>query len=409
MTDAAGTQKNHLTPIDLDGAYVLQTYRRPKFVLERGEGSWLFDDQGRRYLDAVSGIAVNVLGYGDREVVDTLKSAADGLIHVSNLYYTAPQAELARSLVSLSFADRVFFCNSGTEAVEAALKFARKFGRSFHGEDKTDIVAFSHSFHGRTMGALSVTATEKYRQPFEPLIPGVTFSPFNEIGPAVDAIGENTCAVIVEPVQGEGGVYPATPEFLQALRQACNKNGALLIFDEVQCGLGRSGTLWAYEQFGVSPDLMTLAKPMAGGLPMGAVLMNQAVADVMVPGDHGSTFAAGPLVCQVAQVILDRVSQPAFLEDVRAKSAQMKEGLQRLKAGRKGIREVRGLGLMWGVELTQEAAPVIAAGYEQGLIACAAGPNVVRLLPHLTVSSEEIEEIVDRLEAALNQVEGDKQ
>ncbi|PWH15657.1 MAG: aspartate aminotransferase family protein [Ardenticatenia bacterium] len=390
--------------IALERRYVLQTYRRPDFVLVHGEGVRLFDEKGRAYLDAVAGIAVNALGYGDPEIVTALRVAAEGLIHVSNLYHTEPQARLAQALVECSFADRVFFCNSGTEAVEAALKFARKYAREHYGAYKTQFVAFTHSFHGRTMGALSTTATEKYRAPFEPLVPGVHFVPFNDLRAAQEVITDRVCGVLVEPIQGEGGVHLATAEFLQGLRALCTERGALLIFDEIQCGLGRSGTLWAHEPSGVSPDIMTLAKPLAGGLPMGAVLMTQAVADVMAPGDHGSTFAAGPLVCQVAQVVLRRVSAPSFLAEVRAKGEYLATRLTQHIRPHRLVRDVRGRGLMWGIECDVEALTVVNTAYRYGLLVCAAGTHVVRLLPPLIITRPEIDEMVDKLAATLADV-----
>ena len=391
--------------VALERNHVLQTYRRPEFVLVRGEGAYVYDRNGRAYIDGVAGIAVNSLGHGDPQTVATIRAAAEGLIHVSNLYHTEPQVLLARALVERSFADRAFFCNSGTEAMEGAIKFARKFGRQNYGDDKTHIVAFTGSFHGRTMGALSITATEKYRAPFEPLIPGVRFAPFNDASAAEEAITEEVCAVVVEPVQGESGIHPATRDFLECTRAACNRAGALLVFDEVQCGLARTGTLWAYQHHDVVPDLMTLAKPLAAGLPMGAVLMTQAVADVMVPGDHGSTFAAGPLVCQVAQVVLDRVSAPDFLAEVQEKGHYLSSRLSALAEKSPLVHALRGMGLMWGMECSVEAASVIAAGYRHGILVCSAGPNVVRLLPPLTISQSEIDELVQRLTAAFYDVE----
>jgi acetylornithine/N-succinyldiaminopimelate aminotransferase len=393
---------NAANVIALEQKYVLHTYNRPQFVLVRGEGARVFDSEGRAYLDGVSGIAVNALGYRDPQVVATIQAAAEGLIHVSNLYHTQPHALLARSLVESSFADRVFYCNSGAEAVEGALKFARKVAqqRSANGQDKTHIVAFTNSFHGRTMGALSTTATEKYRVPFEPLIPGVHFVSFNDLAAAEAAITDQVCAVIVEPVQGEGGINLAAPGFLEGIRAACDRTGALLIFDEIQCGLGRAGHLWAHQTYSVSPDLMTLAKPLAGGLPMGAILMTQAVAGVIGPGDHGSTFAAGPLVCQVAQVVLDRVSDPDFLAAVREKGQYLGRRLSALVESQPLALEARGIGLMWGVQCQVEAAPIIEAGYQHGILVCLAGPNVVRLLPPLTITQSELDELVDRLEAA---------
>jgi acetylornithine/N-succinyldiaminopimelate aminotransferase len=394
--------------IAMEHKYVMQTYRRPDFVLVRGEGARVFDSEGRAYVDGVAGIAVNALGHADPQLVATLQEAAQGLIHVSNLYHTQPHAELARSLVEHSFADRVFFCNSGTEAVEGALKFARKYARhtSLQGRgDKTAIVAFSGSFHGRTMGALSTTAPEKYRAPFEPLIPGVHFAPFNDPEAAEAAITDDVCAVIVEPIQGEGGIHPAQAAFLTRLRAACDRSGALLIFDEVQCGMGRTGYLWAHQFYDVTPDVMALAKPLANGLPIGAVLVTQAVADALEPGDHGSTFAGGPLICRLAGVVLERVSQPDFLAAVREKGEHLADRLAALVQASPLAQEARGRGLMWGVECQVEAASVIAAGYRHGVLVCAAGPNVVRLLPPLTITHAELDELVDGLAAAFEEVE----
>ncbi|MDQ4075841.1 MAG: acetylornithine transaminase, partial [Chloroflexota bacterium] len=303
--------------IDLEQQYLLQSYKRPDFVLERGEGVYLFDTEGNRYLDMVGGIAVNALGYGDPEMLEVMREQVGSLLHVSNLYHTAPHAELAEKLVTSSFADRVFFCNSGTEAVEGALKFARKWARMSSGnQDKCEIVSFTQAFHGRSMGALATTANAKYREPFGPLIGGVSFAEFNNLESASELINTNTAAVIVEPVQGEGGITPADDNFLTGLRTLCDEYGAALIFDEVQCGMGRTGTLWAYEATGVTPDLMAIAKPLGGGLPIGAILMTQDVANAIMVGEHGSTFAGSPFVTAVAGYVFDRITDPAFLDHV---------------------------------------------------------------------------------------------
>ncbi len=390
--------------IKLEQEYVLQTYKRPEFVLERGDGVWLYDSDGRQYLDGGSGIAVNALGYNNQLIVEAIRRGAEGLLHVSNLYHTAPHALLARDLCESSFADRVFFCNSGTEANEGALKFARKWARvSGHG-DKTGYVAFTGSFHGRTMGALSVTATEKYRAPFAPLIEGVTFAEFNNLDSARQAITEKTCGVIVEPVQGEGGVTPATPQFLAGLRQLCDEAGALLIFDEVQCGLGRTGTLWAYQGYGVTPDILTVAKPIAAGLPMGAVLLTQNVANALEPGDHGSTFAAGPLTCAVARAVLNHINTPQFLADTRARGQHLADRLGEKVAHSPLIKEVRGKGLMWGLVSGPPAGDIVTEARNHGLIILVAGPNVVRLLPPLTITHAEIDTLVERLLKTLEAV-----
>jgi predicted acetylornithine/succinylornithine family transaminase len=387
--------------------YLVPTYRRPEIVFTHGEGANLYDAEGRQYLDFAAGIAVNALGHADPEWLQVVRDQAGRLTHVSNLYHSAPHVELARRLVQSSFADKVFFCNSGSEANETALKFARKYARAHHGGPgefrKTKIVAFSASFHGRTMGALSTTYKQMYREPFEPLVPGVTFAAFNDLDSAGAAIDEETCAVIVEPVQGEGGVNPAQPDFLAGLRDLCDQNQALLIFDEVQCGLGRSGNLWAYQAYGVTPDLMTVAKPLAGGLPIGAALVTEEVAAVMEVGDHGSTFAGGPLVCRAAQVVFDRVSRPEFLSAVREKGAHLINLLQDLPAG--GIAAVRGVGLLIGVEMVRPVAPLVDAARANGLLIISAGENVIRLCPPLVVSHDQIETAVGLLGKSLAEAE----
>jgi predicted acetylornithine/succinylornithine family transaminase len=384
-----------------EGQYIVPTYKRPEVVFTRGQGAYLFDSDGNQYLDFTAGIAVNALGHGDPEWVKAISDQAEQLAHVSNLYHTAPHVELAKRLVENSFADRVFFCNSGSEANETALKFARKFAITNHIKDtddyaKTKVVAFSGSFHGRTMGALSATYKANYRQPFNPLIPGVDFATFNDLDSASRTIDSDTCAVIVEPIQGEGGVNPASRDFLHGLRTLCEDNQALLIFDEVQCGLGRCGTLWAHETYGITPDIMTLAKPLAGGLPIGAALVTEAVSEVIQVGDHGSTFAAGPLVCRAAQVVFDRICQPEFLATVRGNSAYLAEQLERLESDK--VIAVRGKGLLVGVELTKPVAPLMAAARDKGLLVISAGENVLRLCPPLIITREQIDVAV----AALN-------
>ncbi len=387
---------------DLESAYVVQTYARAPFVLTRGEGVYLFDDGGRRYVDLVSGIAVNALGYGDPELVGAITSQVARLIHVSNLYHTGPQAKLAQMLVERSFGDRVFFCNSGTESVEAAIKFARKWARR-HGEGKTRIVAFENAFHGRTMGSLALTPREHYQAPFRPLMPGASFARFNDLDSAAAVMGDDVCACIVEPVQGEGGVNLAEPGFLAGLRELCDEHDALLIFDEVQCGLGRTGSLWAHEMAAVTPDMMTLAKPLGGGLPIGAVVMTEDVAGAIEPGDHGSTFAANPVVCAAAQVVLRRVSDASMLGHVRETGAYLEAGLQDLAERHDVVEGVRGVGLMWGIPLKTAAAPIIEAGYERGIITCRAGANVLRLLPPLVIEREQIDVALEALDGIFAQ------
>jgi acetylornithine/N-succinyldiaminopimelate aminotransferase len=385
--------------IQLENEHLVQSYKRPPFVLERGEGVVLYDTEGKAYLDWVAGIAVNALGYGDPELTQVIQQAATGLLHTSNLYYTAPQAELAALLCEKSFADRAFFTNSGTEANEGAIKFARKVAHDGGNPEKTEIVCFSHAFHGRTMGSLALTPKEKYQAPFKPLLPGVTVAEYNDIASAEAAISDKTCAVFVEPVQGEGGIYPATTEFLQALRRLCDQHGALLVYDEVQCGVGRTGTLWAYETSGVRPDIMTIAKPLAGGLPVGAILTTEAVASHIHPGDHGTTFGGGPFITSVAKYVVERISQPQFLENVREVGDYLMDRLQEINSPL--ITEVRGRGLMIGVEFKIDVAPIIEKGYQHGLIMVNAGQNVIRFVPPLVVQKQHVDVLIDKLTAIL--------
>jgi len=375
---------------------LLGVYARvgPTFVA--GEGCELIAADGSRYLDCVAGIAVNALGYGHPAIRDAVTRALEtGLIHVSNLYYTEPGERLADELVARSFADRVFFCNSGAEANEAAFKFARKWSA------KPGIVAFSGSFHGRLFASLAATDRPDYRVPFEPLVPGVQVLPLGDRAAAQRMLAESPVgAVIMEPVQGEGGVRPAPAEWLGFLRALCDAHGAALIFDEVQCGLGRSGTLFAYEHSGVVPDMLTLAKPLAGGLPMGAVLLSDRIAAALKPGDHATTFGGGPLVATVALEVLQKLAAPEFLAAVRARGARLGTALRALGERSPKVKEVRGVGLMWGIELTQPAAPFVTAARERGLLIATAGPSVLRLVPPLVISDAE----VDRAVATLGEV-----
>lgn len=386
---------------DLDSKYVAHTYNRSSFVLERGEGCTVYDTEGKAYLDFTTGIAVNSLGYGHPAITEAIAEQMGKLSHVSNLYHTIPQAQLAQMLVESSFADKVFFCNSGAESVEAAIKFARKWARKHYGEHKTEFISMTNAFHGRTMGSLALTPREHYQDPFKPLMPGARLATFNDLASVEALLDDKVCAVIVEPLQGEGGIHPATPAFLQGLRKACDANGSLLIFDEVQCGLGRTGTLWAHEPYGVTPDIMTLAKPIGGGLPMGVTFMTQAVADTIEPGDHGSTFAANPVVAAAAQAVFKTISDPAFLEHVRWAADYLEAGLLKLQEEYDDtIAEVRGRGLIWGIECKVPVAPVVAAAAEEGLLVLNAGPNVLRLLPPLIVEKEHLDQALATLDKA---------
>ncbi len=384
----------------LEGNHVVQVYGRPPFLITRGEGMTVYDNEGRAYLDFVAGIAVNALGYNDAGLNGAIREALDsGVIHTSNLYHTAAHAELAALLCETSFADRVHFCNSGAEAVEGAIKFSRKVAFEAGKSDKTGIVAFSNAFHGRTMGALALTPREKYQKPYRPLMPDVTIAEFNDLDSAREAINGNTAAVFVEPVQGEGGINIAAPAFMQGLRALCDENEALLVSDEIQCGMGRTGSLWGYEESGIEPDIMTVAKPLAGGLPIGAILVTEAVAGALHPGDHGSTFAGGPVVTAAALEVLRRISQPAFLAQVRDVGEYLVERLEEINSPL--IRDVRGRGLIVGIELDCSSAALVSAGYEKGLLLLNAGEQVLRFVPPLIAQRADIDTLIPSLTGML--------
>ncbi len=369
---------------------LLAVYERD-IVVVAGKGARLTDDTGRTYLDFAAGVGVNGLGYGDRTVLAAIREQAARLVHASNLYHTEVGAQLAQRLVRLAFPAKVFLCNSGTEAVEAAIKFARRVGQP---QGRTELVAFERSFHGRTLGALSLTWNEEYRAPFEPLVPGVRFLPWGDLGAAAAAVGPRTAAVFVEPVQGEGGVRPAAPEFLRGLRGICRDAGALLVSEEIQCGLGRTGKLFAYEHAGIEPDILTLAKPLGGGLPLGAVLLRADLAPRIAVGDHGSTFGGNPVACAAALAVLDRLTGPGFLAKVEKKAVRLRRGLERAARRRAAVVQVRGLGLMMGVEVKGQASEVVKGLRDRGILATRAGERVVRLLPPLVVKSKEIDEFL---------------
>ncbi len=385
--------------IQAEHDFLAPTYTRPPFVLNSGKGCYLEDTDGKRYLDTGAGIAVNALGYGDDSLARAMQQSAIGLIHTSNLYYNEPQIQLAQMLVKNSFADKVFFANSGTEANEAAIKFARKFQVENGNPDRKDIIAFYGSFHGRTMGALALTDSEKYQAPFRPLMPGVTFAEFNDMASVRHKISKHTAAIIIEPIQGESGIHLATTAFLQNLRQLCTDQGILLICDEVQCGLGRTGKLWAHQHASITPDLMTIAKPLAAGLPLGAVLMIDQVASAMHTSEHGTTFGGGPFVCSVALHVLQRLCDPKFLSHVQTTGEDLMTKLKQLQSPL--LKEVRGMGLMIGVELTIDVGKVKKLAYEQGLILIQARDNVLRLIPPLIWGKAETEALLNRLTGLL--------
>ena len=392
--------------IDLEQKYILQTYGRPNFVLERGEGMHLFDTEGKKYLDFVSGLSVNALGYGNKMISDTAAAQTEQLIHVSNLYHTIPAPQLAQLLCENSFADRVFFCNSGTESWEAAMKFARKYAFKKNLDNpKSKFIAMNQSFHGRTYGSISATGQPKYHQGFGPMLPGIGFADLNDLESVEKLVDSETAAIMVEPLQAEGGIHPSDVAFLAGLREMCDEMGMLLVFDEIQCGLSRTGTLWCYEQYGVTPDIMTLAKPLAGGFPIGATLMTQKVADAIDPGDHAATFGAHPVSCAIAIEVFKTLSDPAFIAQVKANGEYLVSKLEEVRE-RHGdrVKGVRGRGLIVGAVLNDAtAADVMTEIREQSdVIVCVAGPDVVRFLPPLIVETSHIDEAVAAFEAAIS-------
>lgn len=380
-------------------AYVMHTYGRFPLALEHGEGVYLYDEAGKQYLDMYAGIAVNALGYNHPALTKALTEQVQKMMHVSNYYYTKQQVGAAKLLVENSIFSKVFFCNSGAEANEAALKLAKKYGKSKN-ENKSQIIAMKKSFHGRTHGALAVTGQEKYQKSFMPLIPNVSYAEYNNIESVKELISENTCAVILEVIQGEGGIIPGSKAFLQEVEALCKANDALLIVDEVQTGIGRTGTLFAFEQFGIQPDVVSMAKGLGGGVPIGAMACT-AKADVFVPGDHASTFGGNPLVTAASQVVLTELVHNDLLGHVKEVGAYLTAELLKLKDEVECIKDVRGMGLMQGVELTISALEVEKKCIENGMLIVGAGEKVIRFVPPLVITKAQIDEGIRILKKAL--------
>ena len=383
---------------------ILATYKRAPMEFVKGEGVELIDSDGKRYLDFASGIAVNALGYGDAGIAQVITDAVStGLIHTSNLYRTSPGELLAAKLTDRSFASSVFFCNSGAEANEGAFKFARRWARQIGTDAKVEIVALRGSFHGRLFASLAATDRPSYRAPFRPLAGGVSICE-RDLADLETALDEETvAAVIVEPIQGEGGVRVLDPEFLQGLRKLTAKREIALIFDEIQCGLGRTGHLFAYENSGVVPDMLTLAKPLAGGLPMGAVLVSEEIGATIKPGDHGTTFGGGPLVAAVASYVFDRLSDPSLLKAVRENGAWLGEQLDAIARRSGKVRAIRGTGFIWGLDVVDSANDIVKRGWEEGLLALTAGEHTLRLLPPLIMDRDDLARGVAILEKIISQ------
>ena len=382
--------------------YLLHTYNRYPIVLERGEGVKLYDDKGREYLDFAAGIAVYALGYGNKEFNDALKSQIDKVMHTSNLYYNEPACIAAKEVSEATKMDRVFFTNSGAEAIEGAIKTARKYAYLKDGSTDHNIVAMEHSFHGRTMGALSVTGNEHYREAFEPGIGDVRFASFNDIASVESLIDDKTCAVIMETVQGEGGIYPADDSFIKSVRKLCDDKGILLILDEIQCGMGRTGYMFAWEKYGVKPDIVTVAKALGNGVPVGAFAMTSDVAEnSLVPGDHGTTYGGNPFACAAVIEVLRQFKERDIVSHVKKLTPVLEGALDELKEKHDIVSDRRGMGFMQALELKKACAPVIAKAQEQGLLIISAGANILRIVPPLIINEDDIKNMQIRLDKAL--------
>jgi len=382
--------------------YLMNTYARSPISIVRGRGSRVYDLEGREYLDFVAGIAVNVLGHAHPDVVAAIQKQAQQLLHASNLYYTEPQVRLAQMLVDHSFAEKVFFCNSGAEANEAAIKLARRYAHQKYGPDRYEIITMRQSFHGRTMATLTATGQEKVQQGFEPLLPGFTYVPFNDLPAVEQVLTDRTAAVLLEPIQGEGGVHVASRAYLKGLRDLCCKRDLLLIFDEVQTGMGRTGTLFAYEQLGVEPDVMTLAKGLGGGMPIGACLATDNAAAAFTPGSHASTFGGNPLACAASLAVLRVLLDGRVLEQSRVAGNYLAKGLQDLKDRLPIVKDVRGLGLLLGLELSVDGKPVVTDCLARGVLINCTVDRVLRFIPPLIVTQREIDRLLDTLSHVLS-------
>ncbi|MBI2817846.1 MAG: aspartate aminotransferase family protein [Acidobacteria bacterium] len=388
--------------IELEKKYLIQTYARAPLILERGKGCWVWDVNGKKYLDFVSGLGVNALGHAHPRLTKVIRDQAGKLIHASNLYYHRYQGLLAERLAKVTGMDRAFFCNSGTEAIEGAIKLARGYA-AHHGKGKFEVVALDNSFHGRTIGALSATGQEKYRKDFEPLVPGFHFVPLNDVKQLQMRVNENTCALILEPVQGEGGIFEVSREFMQTAAKLARQVNALLIMDEIQSGLGRTGEYLASKSLGAQPDIVALAKPIAGGLPLGVILAREEVASGLTAGMHGTTFGGGPLICRVALEFLDVIEKEKILKNVRKTGEYMRKKLLALKKKYPFIRDVRGRGLMLAIDLAMPSRSFVQLALDRGLIINSTHDTVLRFLPPLIIEKKHVDQfykIMDEIFAA---------
>ncbi len=387
--------------MEIERQYLLQTYARFPIVLEKGKGVFVQDVNGKKYLDMIAGIGVNSLGYAHPRMVKVVRDQVGKLTHISNLYFNQYQGPLAKKLVELSGLPRVFFSNTGTEAVDGAIKFARAHGHKVGGDAKFKLVAATNSFHGRTYGGMSLTATAKYRDDFKPLLDGVTFVPLNDVEALRNAVNDETCAVFLETVQGEGGIFECSNEYLHEARQICNQHRAALVLDEIQCGLGRTGEMFAFKQSGVVPDILTLAKPIAGGLPLGAILLTEEIAAALSAGKHGTTFGGGPLACRAALEYLNIVEEDHLLEHVRKVGAYFHGELTNLRDSLSIVKEVRGRGLMLALDLNVPSRPYVDLALEQGVLFNSTHETTIRMLPPFIIEEKHVDKAIKTLKKVL--------
>ncbi len=387
--------------IDKAEQYLIHTYNRYQIVLDKGDGVYLYDINGDKYLDFTSGIAVFALGYNNKEFNDALKNQIDKLIHTSNYFYSPLLGDAAKKVVTATGLDRVFFTNSGTESIEGAIKLARKYAFLRDGNTDHEIISMKHSFHGRSLGALAVTGNPHYQEAFQPLIGGVVFAEYNNLDSVKEKINDKTCAIIMETVQGEGGIYPADQEFIQAIRKICDEKDILLICDEIQCGMGRTGTMYAYEQYGIKPDIVTTAKALGCGVPVGAFAATEKVAKALVPGDHGTTYGGNPFVVAAVNKVFDLFDELDILNHVKETAPYLEEKLNALKDKYSFIVDRRGRGFMQGLEFSIPVAPIIKKALEQKLILINAGTNIIRFVPPLIIEKEHIDEMISILDSIL--------
>ena len=383
---------------------LIHTYNRYQIVLDKGDGVRLYDTDGKEYLDFGAGIAVFALGYNNKEYNDALKAQIDKLVHTSNYFYNEPAAKAAKALTAASGMDRVFFTNSGTEAVEGAIKLAKKYAYLKDGSTDHEIIAMEHSFHGSSMGALAVTGNKHYQEAFGPMIPGIRFAQFNNLDSVKELVNDKTCAIIFETIQGEGGVYPAKKEFIEGVRKLCDEKGILLILDEIQCGMGRSGSMFAFQQYGVKPDIVTSAKALGCGVPIGAFMATEQVAKALVPGDHGTTYGGNPLACAAAVEVFRLFDKLNVTDNVKNVGKYLETQLKSLVEKYDIVKAQRGIGLIQGIELTVNPKDVIAKCLDNGLILFSAGTNVIRFVPPLVITRDDVDQMMVRLKKVLDEV-----